>query len=158
MDEDGTHLLRCNQIKLDELVASTDRELLTNARFLQRRSARFRPREFRQLQQAIGLTYAPHGLLLDQYVDRLISPTDAYMHDYMHALFVDGVINLTIYLCFEECIKAGQVGVYESVLSFAAIGSSLVDSMLIICRRSSQVIVATSTVMLIISSVKQAIC
>ena len=40
------------------------------------------------------------------------------MHDYMHALFVDGVINLTIYLCFEEYIKAGQVGVYEAFSEF----------------------------------------
>ena len=31
VDEDGTHLLRCNVIKLDELEASTDKELRANA-------------------------------------------------------------------------------------------------------------------------------
>ena len=74
--------------------------------------------QFIRLQQAVGLTYAPHGILIDRSLDLLIQPTDVFMHDYMHALFVDGVINLTIYLCFEEYIKAGQVGVYEAFSEF----------------------------------------
>ena len=40
-DGDGSHMLRCNEIKLDGLVASTDRELRTNARHLERMSARY---------------------------------------------------------------------------------------------------------------------
>ena len=113
-DGDGSHMLRCNEIKLDGLVASTDRELRTNARHLERMSAILGPDDFTLLQQAMGLTYAKHGLLLDRALDRVVKPTEIYMHDYMHALFVDGVLNLVIYLCFEDFITSGLTGVYES--------------------------------------------
>ena len=118
VEEDGTRLLRCNEIKLDGLVASTDNELRTNARYLEGMSTRVGPEQFKKLQQAIGLSYAPHGILIDRTLDRLVSPTNVYMHDYMHALFVDGVLNLVIYLCFEQFIKAEQKGVYEAFSEF----------------------------------------
>ena len=118
VDEDGTHLLRCNVISLDELEASTDKELRNNARYLETMVHNTGPADFVQLQQAIGLTYAPHGLLLDRYLDRLVDPTEVYMHDPMHALFVDGVVNLTVYLCFEMFIRAGQTRVYESFSTY----------------------------------------
>ena len=117
-DDDGAHVLRCNEIRLDRLVASTDHELRTNARYLERMSTVVGPDEFTLLQQALGLTYAKHGLLLDRALDRLVDPTSVYMHDYMHALFVDGAVNLTIYLCFEAFITAGHTGVYESFSGF----------------------------------------
>ena len=118
--DDGTRLMRCGIIKLQELEASTDRELRNNARYLERQSGRLSPEEFTLLQQAMGLTYAKHGLLLDRSLDRLVSPTQVYMHDYMHALFVDGVLNLVIYLCFEDFIDAGHKGIYESFSNFLA--------------------------------------
>ena len=100
--EDGMHLLRSNQIKLNELVAATDAELRTNARYLERMSTELGPEDFAQLQQAIGLTYAKHALLLDRDLDRLIQPTEVYMHDSMHALFADGLLGLCTFLCFEK--------------------------------------------------------
>eukprot|EP00959_Pyramimonas_sp_CCMP1952_P170329 3558902-Pyramimonas_sp.AAC.1 len=42
------------------------------------------------------------------------------MHDYMHALFVDGVVNLVIFLTFEEFISAGLNGVWELFSDFLA--------------------------------------
>ena len=116
--EDGTHLLRSNQIKLNELVAATDAELRTNARYLERMSTELGPEDFAQLQQAIGLTYAKHALLLDRDLDRLIQPTAVYMHDYMHALFADGILNLCTYLCFEHFIQAGRKTVYAAFSEF----------------------------------------
>ncbi len=118
--EDGTHLLRSNQIKLDDLVASTDSELRNNARFLEAKSTTMGSEQFTELQQALGLTYARHGLLLDRSLDRVLQPTHVYLHDYMHALFVDGVLNLVIYLVFEMFIKAGETGVYESFSEYAS--------------------------------------
>ena len=70
--EDGTHLLRCNAISLEDLVASTDRELRTNARYVESMSGRVGGEEFTQIQQAVGLTYAPHGILLDRSLDHLL--------------------------------------------------------------------------------------
>eukprot|EP00959_Pyramimonas_sp_CCMP1952_P294164 6152948-Pyramimonas_sp.AAC.1 len=42
------------------------------------------------------------------------------MHDYMHALFVDGVVNPVTYLTFEEFVSAGLNGVRESFSDFLA--------------------------------------
>ena len=114
VEEDGARLLRCDVIKLDELVASTSSELRTNARYLHRMSTTMSHDDFTRLQQALGLTYAKRGFLLDPRLDNVLDPTEALCHDPMHCLFNDGVANLTIYLCFEEFIRAGKVGVYES--------------------------------------------
>ena len=120
VDEDGRRLLKCDQIKLDELEASTDAELRTNARYLEQESAMLSPDEFNLLQQALGLTYAKYGLLLDRSLDRIVKPTEVYMHDYMHALYVDGALNLVIYLCFEAFIASGETGVYESFSDYVS--------------------------------------
>ena len=116
--EDGTRLLRCNQIKLHDLEASTDTELRNNARYLEGMYGRLSREEFTHLQQAVGLTYAKHGVLLDRSLDDLLQITHVFMHDQMHALFVDGVVNMTVYLCFEEFVKVGQTGIYESFAEF----------------------------------------
>lgn len=122
VDGDGTNQLRCNEIKLDELVPTTSADLRTNARYLER-MASVLPRsgdQFTSLQQALGLTYASRGILLDRTLDRLIQPTEVYMHDYMHCLFVDGVLNLLIYLVFEQFINQGFANVYDSFSMFLA--------------------------------------
>eukprot|EP00959_Pyramimonas_sp_CCMP1952_P212666 4449788-Pyramimonas_sp.AAC.1 len=91
VDEDGSAMLCCNAIHLDQLVASADHEARANARYLERMSLTLPNGEFVLLQQAFGLTFAKRGLLLDRALDRLVNPTEVFMHDYMHALFVDGV-------------------------------------------------------------------
>ena len=80
-DGDGSHMLRCNKNRVDGLAASTGRELRTNARHLERMSALLGPDDFTLLRQAMGLTYAKHGLLLDRVLDRVVKPTEIYMHD-----------------------------------------------------------------------------
>ncbi|CAK0829652.1 unnamed protein product [Prorocentrum cordatum] len=89
-------------------------------RYLERMSLTLPNGEFVLLQQAFGLTFAKRGLLLDRALDRLVNPTEVFMHDYMHALFVDGVVNLVIYLTFEAFISAGLNGVWESFSEFLA--------------------------------------
>ncbi|CAK0899644.1 unnamed protein product [Prorocentrum cordatum] len=88
--------------------------------YLERMSRTLSNEEFVMLQQALGLTLSKRGLLLARALDRLINPTEVFMHDYMHALFVDGVVNLVIYLTFEEFISAGLNGVWESFSDFLA--------------------------------------
>ena len=119
LDVDGSRLLRCNVIKLDELVPSTDAELRSRYRYLVRVAPTI-PSEaaFSELQQALGLTYGKRSILADPTLDNLISPTSAYVHDWMHALFVDGVVNLCMFLVFETFIVLGFKGVYESFAGF----------------------------------------
>lgn len=97
-DADGTELLTCGVTKLAELVPETSKSLRDKARYLEYHR---RDPNFDDLQQALGITYHPHMLLLDRYLDAYVDVVDTFMHDYMHALWVDGIFNLVLYLLFE---------------------------------------------------------
>lgn len=114
VETDGTNLLRCNVIKLGELVPMTGTDLRKNARYLAGQSGRVTVDKFTELQQSIGLTHHQHALLLDRELDAVFDPCDVYMHDTMHGLYVDGVVNLVIYLLFERFIGANMRNVYET--------------------------------------------
>ena len=116
---DGSHLLRCDVIRLEALIPSTDDELRRRYRYLVRMAPTIESEEaFNELQQALGLTYGKRAILADPSLDNLISPTRAYIHDWMHGLFVDGVVNLCVYLVFEIFIDMGHTGIYESFAEF----------------------------------------
>ena len=118
VDEDGSNLLRCDCIKLGDLVPETGSMVRTNARFLAARSNVLRPgsSEFTELQQSLGLTYHKHALLLDRQLDDVFDPCETYQHDYMHGLYVDGAVNLVVYLLFEVFI--GRLPVYSTFSEF----------------------------------------
>ena len=121
VDEDGSNLLRCDVINASELEPASDADLRRNMRFLEQAASRLDGGAFTQLQQALGLTYYTRGVLVDRALDSLLQPTSAYSHDWMHALFFDGVVNLHVFLTFEACIKGDQmVGVYESFSAYIA--------------------------------------
>lgn len=103
VDSDGTNLLRCNIIKLGELIPMTGTDLRANARYLASQT-HLPAGQFTRLQQALGLTYHKHALLLDHELDRVFDPCETYQHDNMHGLFVDGAMNMLIYLLFEVFI------------------------------------------------------
>ena len=52
-------------------------------------------------------------LLLDRYLDKYVDVVEVFMHDYMHALWVDGIFNLLLYLLFEAFFQQRQP-VYKS--------------------------------------------
>ena len=110
-DSDGTALLTCSVCKLDDLVAETSDSLRNKARFLEYH--RTAP-NFDDLQQATGITYHPHMFLLDRYLDTYVDIVAVFMHDYMHAFWVDGVFNLMVYLLFESFWQQGRRTVYKT--------------------------------------------
>ena len=59
------------------------------------------------------MTYHPHALLLDEQLDRVLVPVEIYLHDWMHVIFVDGIMNLVLHLLLEVFIQQGIGGVYE---------------------------------------------
>ena len=101
-DADGTNLLSCNCLTWRELVPATSNNLRNNARFLERQASIAQTDEFRDMQQALGMTHHKHGILLDRSLDEFVDPVGVYQHDWMHAIFVDGVFNLCLYLILEE--------------------------------------------------------
>ena len=116
-------MLRCNCINLAELVRKKSSELRTNARFLAAQAAVLlpaKPGKFTQLQQALGLTYHKHALLLDTELDDVFDPRKTYQHDNIHGLWVDGAVNLVIYLLFEVFIRHLGMNVYSTFTDFAS--------------------------------------
>ena len=93
-DEDGTSLLVCNALKLRDLIPATSNDMRTVARYLEGQHAILPADKFIERQQALGMTYHPHAVLLDRTLDSVLQPSEVYMHDWMHALFVDGIVNL----------------------------------------------------------------
>lgn len=113
-NEDGSGLLACGIIKLNELVAETSVDLRNKARFLEYHRA---DRDFEQLQQSLGVTYHPLMFLLDRYLDDYVDVVDVFFTDWMHALFVDGVFCAMLYLLF-EAFFAGRRPIYNTFLEF----------------------------------------
>ena len=112
-DEDGSNLLRCNIIKTSELVLATSKDLRNCARYLERAVTMLGAGAFAELQQSLGITHEPYGILLDRALDHIIQPTEVFMHDWMHLLFVSGVANLVVYLTFEAFIASDRKDIYE---------------------------------------------
>ena len=81
------------------------------------------PKDFDELQQALGITHHEHSLLLDRSLDDTVDPSEAYLHDWMHGLFVDGVVNLTVYLLFEKFIQQNKKDVYGMAHDFIQLWS-----------------------------------
>ena len=105
VDHDGDHLLRCNIIKKKDLTKNTGKELRKVARYIARMKG---TADFDLLQQALGVTHHEHSLLLDPTLDKIFDPCAAYMHDWMHGFFSNGVVNIVVYLLFEAFIGTGQ--------------------------------------------------
>jgi hypothetical protein len=119
-DQDGASMLICTATNLADLQPSTDAELRTNARFLEGKASVLRNDDFLLLQQSMGMTHHKKALLLDRSLDAYLSPTKVYMHDWMHALFVDGVVNSCIYLLFEAFITIGFKKVYTTFSDYSS--------------------------------------
>jgi hypothetical protein len=58
--------------------------------------------------------------MLNRKLDTILDPVDAYMHDPMHCLFVDGICNLVLYLLLESCMAAGYTDVYAILSEYIA--------------------------------------
>ena len=123
-DDDGTNLLACNTIKHSELKLSTSKDIRKVARHIQKKSpdgeSPAPPAAFTALQQALGMTYHKHSLLLEKKLDPYIKPVESYMHDWMHAIFVDGIWNVTLFLLLESMLLAGYKDVYQMLSSYVA--------------------------------------
>ena len=113
-NEDGTNMLCCRATKETDLVRATGREVRANARHLARVAGTMSTPDFTHLQHALGFTHHPHAILLDRSLDDIIDPVEHYMHDWMHACFVDGVSNVLLYLLFESYIAKGNLNIYST--------------------------------------------
>ncbi len=117
-EEDGSQLLICNVLKFADLIRATSRELRNVARHVASQAGILNGDQLTELQQATGITHHHRALLLDRTLDDIIDPVEVYVHDWMHALFVDGIFNLAIFLLFEVFIRRGLPNVYSVFADF----------------------------------------
>ena len=99
---------------------------------------------FDELQQALGLTHQPHGILLDRVLDNTFDPCEVYSHDWMHCIFVDGCFNAALYLLLESFIQSGMTTVYATIQEYVSrfvwpkwVGSSHLDEVFCESRKTS---------------------
>ena len=102
--EDGSSLLKCNIVHEKDLVFATDDSLRMDARYLEGKAGTMNKQKFDKLQQALGITHRPGSLLLDRDLYHIIKPSEQYMHDWMHTLFANGIVNTMVFLLFEAFI------------------------------------------------------
>ena len=93
------------------------------ARHLESQVCILKPADFTELQQALGITHHQHSLLLDRSLDEIVDPSDAYLHDWQHGLFVDGVVPITVYLLFEDYFQSGKKDIYAEFSSYVQLWS-----------------------------------
>ena len=129
VDEDGSNLLCCNTLTHAKLELSSSRDIRKVARYIEKRSPDAAAHggvpmanpAFIALQQALGMTYHKHALLLNRRLDAFVQPVEAYMHDWMHAIFVDGIWNHCVFLLLESMIRAGYKDVYTMISDYIAL-------------------------------------
>ena len=107
-DTNGTGLLTSGATKLTDLVPETSESLRDKARHLEFHRNLMNGEQFDELQQGLGLTYHKHMLLIDREVDH-VDIVEVFMHDYMHAFWVDGVFNLLVFLLFEAFFDSADL-------------------------------------------------
>jgi len=126
-EADGSTLLTWHAIKPDKLVPASDDDLQRNARYIASMARTMAKPAFTKLQQSLGMTRHPHALLLDRTLG-LLRPTELYMHDWMHTLYVDGMANVLIYFLFEAFIRKGMKTIYNTFSEYLEKWGSLLES------------------------------
>ena len=99
LDEDGEPLMVCKMIKDSDRVPATDDDLLGA---VDRLAHRFRTNapHYKNWEKASGLNHLEHGMLQNQQLRSkgIIKPVTQYVHDPMHTLVANGVMNIVLWL------------------------------------------------------------
>ena len=91
--DSGEELLTCSLVHAKDLDCADD-----SVDRLGQLSGTVSNKEFSLRQQAIGLSYQPHGLLSDVLCRKHIQPVSQYCHDWMHGIAVGGVLNTSVFV------------------------------------------------------------
>ena len=65
---------------------------------------------FAELEESLGLSFNPHGLLSDRRLREVVAPADAHTYDPMHVVFAGGVLQQEVFLLLEGAKLHLRVG------------------------------------------------
>lgn len=74
-----------------------------------------------KLETALGWNYSPEGIMYNDFLRARMDPADHSIADFMHVLYVNGVVNLNLGLLFRG--MQGTSCTYESCYAFAKLWS-----------------------------------
>ena len=83
-----------------ELGFATDADVRGAVRRVAANHAIDPPDRFALREQAVGFRHEPRGILMNPALDEIVQPVSHFSHDWMHLLFVHGVINTCFYQLF----------------------------------------------------------
>ena len=92
----------CKATSKADSVLSTKEEALASFDRLHARKSTCSTKQFQMWEQATGWTYTPHGILACQELREHVQPISQSMHDWMHAMCSNGVVNICMYLILDE--------------------------------------------------------
>ena len=118
VDEEGDALLTSNIYSSDAIDFATDSDIRSTIARLKIHRAEDSATVFKLRTQALGFNYEPHGLLMDTAFDAIIHPVSQYAHDWMHAVFVNGVFNTATFLFMADLIAAGKKDIYSCFATY----------------------------------------
>ena len=109
--------------KLSQLDVATDEEILSSWSRMQERASSCNKAEFKKWSQAAGIDFAHQALLLSETLrsQNLLRPISQYMHDYMHGLCSNGVLNWVIFLWIQALASSGMANIWETLQGFLQI-------------------------------------
>ena len=103
----GGVLLVCDALKRSDLDLASTEDMREAAR---RVAASYRVNDkktHKVLEQALGFTHQSYSMLCDVSLERCLRPSEQYLHDWMHGVFVGGVWNVTICLVLRDLWQDG---------------------------------------------------
>ena len=89
-----THFRQLHPVQRHEIFQSWDR--------MEARHSVLSKKDFRQWEQASGISWSPHSLLARQDLRGILDPTTQNTWDYMHCMLSNGIINIAVFNWLEE--------------------------------------------------------
>ena len=112
IDEDGDNMLAPNIYSSAAIDFATDSDVRSTTARLKIHKTEDSSATFKVRTILDSITSRMHGILMDNAFDHIIHPVRQYAHDWMHAVFVDGVFNTVMFLLMADLIAAGKKDIY----------------------------------------------
>ena len=103
-DEDGAETLVCDQMFEPELDFANDDDIHDAVRRL---ATKVGCKDFALISQAAGFRHEPNSILLMDHLRPYVKPVSQFCHDVMHAFFVKGAFNTTMFLLLDVMRRDG---------------------------------------------------
>lgn len=111
-------MLTCNKVHESEMDMATDEDIIGTLDRLAACKPTLSKAMFELRQQAVGFNYSPHSILQDKGLREVVRPVSQFCHDWMHAIFVNGVFQTVTHLVISALVVAGLTDCYGTMYNY----------------------------------------